>query len=48
MLIVGVAPPGTELPVEMTGLLQGKSLRGITMGDADPGVLRENQGGDAT
>ena len=39
VLIVGVAPPGTELPVEMTGLLQGKSLRGITMGDADPGAL---------
>jgi len=39
VLIVGVAPPGTELPVEMTGLLQGKSLRGITMGDAEPSVL---------
>jgi len=38
-LIVGVAPPGTELPAEMTGLLLGKSLRGITMGDADPRVL---------
>ena len=39
LLIVGVAPPGTELPVEMTGLLQGKSLRGITMGDANPSEL---------
>lgn len=39
LLIVGVAPPGTELPVEMTGLLQGKSLRGITMGDANPPEL---------
>ncbi|MBO9577435.1 MAG: NAD(P)-dependent alcohol dehydrogenase [Microbacteriaceae bacterium] len=39
VLIVGVAAPGTELPVEMTGLLLGKSLRGITMGDADPQAL---------
>ncbi|HWL03176.1 MAG TPA: NAD(P)-dependent alcohol dehydrogenase [Microbacteriaceae bacterium] len=39
LLIVGVAPPGTMLPVEMTGLLLGKSLRGITLGDANPPVL---------
>jgi len=39
VLIVGVAAPGTMLPVEMTGLLLGKSLRGITLGDADPTVL---------
>lgn len=39
LLIVGVAAPGTMLPVEMTGLLLGKSVRGITLGDADPGVL---------
>jgi aryl-alcohol dehydrogenase len=39
LLIVGVAPPGTMLPVEMTGLLLGKSVRGITLGDANPPVL---------
>ena len=39
VLIVGVAAPGTELPVEMTGLLLGKSLKGVTMGDADPAAL---------
>jgi len=39
LVVIGVAPPGTQLPVEMTGLLLGKSLRGITMGDADPRVL---------
>lgn len=39
VLVVGVAPPGTELPVEMTGLLLGKSLKGITMGDANPPEL---------
>jgi len=39
VLVVGVAPPGTELPVEMTGLLLGKALKGITMGDAEPRAL---------
>ena len=39
MLVVGVAAPGTPLPVEMTGLLLGKALKGITMGDANPPEL---------
>ncbi|OJX67096.1 MAG: alcohol dehydrogenase [Micrococcales bacterium 73-13] len=39
VLVVGVAAPGTPLPVEMTGLLLGKALKGITMGDANPPEL---------
>jgi len=39
VLVVGVARPGTMLPVEMTGLINGKVLRGVTLGDARPSEL---------
>ena len=39
VLICGIAAPGTMLPVEMTGLINGKSLAGVAMGDAQPRVL---------
>jgi aryl-alcohol dehydrogenase len=32
-------PPGTEIPVDFQGILTGKMLSGITMGDATPQVL---------
>ncbi|GAB3170945.1 NAD(P)-dependent alcohol dehydrogenase [Myceligenerans halotolerans] len=32
-------PPGTEIPVDFQGILAGKSVSGVTMGDADPKVL---------
>ncbi|WP_199241033.1 zinc-binding dehydrogenase [Naasia lichenicola] len=39
VLIVGVAQPGIKLPVEMNSLINGKTLTGVTLGDAQPPVL---------
>lgn len=32
-------PPGTEIPVDFQGILTGKTVSGVTMGDATPQVL---------
>ena len=34
VLVCGAPPPGTEIPVDIQGVLGGKQLRGVTMGDA--------------
>ena len=39
MLVCGAPPPGTEIAVDIQGMLTGKVLRGVTMGDTDPQVL---------
>lgn len=39
VLVCGAPPPGTEIPVDIQGILGGKVLRGVTMGDTDPRVL---------
>jgi len=39
VLVCGAPPPGTEIPVDIQGILAGKVLRGVTMGDSDPHVL---------
>jgi aryl-alcohol dehydrogenase len=39
VLVCGAPPPGTEVPVDIQGILTGKILRGVTMGDADPREL---------
>lgn len=39
VLVCGAPPPGTEIPVDIQGILPGKVLRGVTMGDADPREL---------
>ena len=39
VLVCGAPPPGTEIPVDIQGILTGKVLRGVTMGDTDPRVL---------
>jgi len=39
VLVCGAPPPGTEIPVDIQGILAGKVLRGVTMGDSDPRVL---------
>lgn len=39
VLVCGAPPPGTEIGVDVQGILPGKVLRGVTMGDADPQVL---------
>ena len=39
MLVCGAPPPGTEIPVDIQGILSGKVLRGVTMGDTDPATL---------
>ncbi|MEW1963589.1 NAD(P)-dependent alcohol dehydrogenase [Microbacterium sp. NPDC077644] len=36
VLVCGAPPPGTEIPVDIQGILTGKILRGVTMGDAVP------------
>jgi aryl-alcohol dehydrogenase len=36
VLVCGAPPPGTEIPVDIQGILSGKVLRGVTMGDTDP------------
>lgn len=35
----GAPAPGTEIPVDIQGILTGKILRGVTMGDAIPSTL---------
>ncbi|GAA3668915.1 NAD(P)-dependent alcohol dehydrogenase [Microbacterium marinilacus] len=37
--VCGAPPPGTEIPVDIQGVLVGKSLVGVTMGAADPREL---------
>jgi len=39
VLVCGAPPPGTEIPVDIQGILTGKILRGVTMGDTEPGAL---------
>jgi aryl-alcohol dehydrogenase len=39
VVIAGVAQPGVMMPVEMNGLLNGKVLRGVVLGDARPDAL---------
>jgi len=39
VLVCGAPPPGTEIPVDIQGILPGKVLRGVTMGDTDPREL---------
>ncbi|WP_448808325.1 NAD(P)-dependent alcohol dehydrogenase [Agromyces bauzanensis] len=39
VLVCGAPPPGTEIPVDIQGMLTGKILRGVTMGDAHPQEL---------
>lgn len=39
VLVCGAPPPGTEIPVDIQGILTGKVLRGVTMGDTDPRQL---------
>lgn len=39
VLVCGAPPPGTEIPVDIQGILTGKVLRGVTMGDTDPSTL---------
>ncbi|MEO8261639.1 MAG: NAD(P)-dependent alcohol dehydrogenase [Pseudolysinimonas sp.] len=39
VLVCGAPPPGTEIAVDIQGILTGKVLRGVTMGDSDPTVL---------
>ncbi|WP_156760976.1 NAD(P)-dependent alcohol dehydrogenase [Microbacterium karelineae] len=36
VLVCGAPPPGTEIPVDIQGILAGKVLRGVTMGDTVP------------
>jgi aryl-alcohol dehydrogenase len=39
VLVCGAPPPGTEIPVDIQGILTGKILRGVTMGDTNPREL---------
>ena len=39
LVTCGAPPPGTEIPVDFQGILPGKSVSGVTMGDADPKTL---------
>jgi aryl-alcohol dehydrogenase len=39
VLVCGAPPPGTEIRVDIPGILTGKVLRGVTMGDTDPAKL---------
>lgn len=39
VLVCGAPPPGTEIAVDIQGMLAGKVLRGVTMGDTDPRAL---------
>ena len=39
VLVCGAPPPGTEISVDIQGILSGKVLRGVTMGDTDPATL---------
>ncbi|MFJ8026803.1 NAD(P)-dependent alcohol dehydrogenase [Streptomyces sp. NPDC096311] len=37
--VIGVAAPGTEVSLEIHGLLTGKRILGVTLGDAEPETL---------
>jgi aryl-alcohol dehydrogenase len=37
--VVGAPPPGTEVALDIQGLLTGKRIVGVTIGDSDPSVL---------
>ncbi|MFX5521513.1 hypothetical protein ABTD78_19845, partial [Acinetobacter baumannii] len=39
VLVCGAPPPGTEIAVDIQGILTGKVLRGVTMGDSEPREL---------
>jgi aryl-alcohol dehydrogenase len=39
VLVCGAPPPGTEIAVDIQGILTGKILRGVTMGDSNPAEL---------
>lgn len=39
VLVCGAPPPGTEIAVDIQGILTGKVLRGVTMGDTEPREL---------
>ncbi len=39
VLVCGAPPPGTEIAVDIQGVLTGKVLRGVTMGDTEPREL---------
>lgn len=39
LAVCGAPPPGTEIPVDIQGILPGKRLVGVTMGDSDPVAL---------
>lgn len=39
LVVCAAPPPGTEIPVDYQGILPGKMVSGVTMGDADPKVL---------
>ena len=39
VLVCGAPPPGTEIAVDIQGMLTGKVLRGVTMGDSVPQEL---------
>lgn len=36
LAVCGVAPRGAEFPVDLRAMLAGRSVRGVTLGDADP------------
>lgn len=37
--LIGVSPAGTECPIDMNGILFGRSLRGIIEGDSVPDIF---------
>jgi aryl-alcohol dehydrogenase len=39
LVVCAAPPPGTEIPVDFQGILTGKKVSGITMGDATPQTL---------
>lgn len=39
LVVCAAPPPGTEIPVDYQGILPGKMVSGVTMGDADPKKL---------
>jgi aryl-alcohol dehydrogenase len=39
LVVCAAPPPGTEIPVDFQGILPGKMVSGVTMGDADPQAL---------
>lgn len=39
LAVCGAPPPGTEIPVDIQGILPGKRIVGVTMGDSNPQEL---------